>query len=275
MSTAEQKAAARAAKKTAATGTGPDGGATAAGGEVAQQGGEVAQTDGGAAGGDQAGGDGPAQPAAPAIDPALAAAARAANVDLAGMDAEDIEDLRRALATDQKRQGGGPARTGRNLVQETTGKTSPHGISLMLEACDIYGVDPSADKAPRELLAWKFYPGEDDPARGVTPDAVVIVTGGGLKLRHYDDDAPGSPKDPDTVDKLRRAFGLFKQDPKTKEVIVLPLPGDLTLPAATVNGVGHTDHQYVGGYVQSGGKSAAAAKDQRRAERARRLGLQS
>jgi hypothetical protein len=189
-------------------------------------------------------------------------------LDLADLDDDDLAELRAAAARDA---GRGPVtqRPGRRLVLEQNGTTSDHAISLMLEACDIYGVNPSADQVPRELLAWRFYQGEDDPARGVTADAVVIVTGGGLKLKHYDDDDPANPRDLDTVDRLRRAFGLFQKDPKTKETVVLPLPGDLTLPAATVNGIGHTDHQYPGGYVKTGGKHAAAEKERRRAERAR------
>lgn len=244
------------AKNESAGAAAVDSGVTAASGA----GDSAGAADGGAAAGAQS-----------VIDEARATAA-AAGVDVSELTDEDIADLVVAAKADEARTGRKPGKAkGPNFVREQTGKDSMNAISLLLEACDIYGVNPSADQTPRELLAWKFYPGEDDPARGVQPDAVVIVTGGGLKLKHYDD--PDMPMDPDTVQRLQRAFSLFRQDPTTKQIVALALPADLTLPAASVNGIGTTDHQYHGGYLKSGGTTAAADKQKRRDERAKRLGL--
>ncbi len=202
------------------------------------------------------------------LDPAVAAAARAAGLDPADLDEQDIKELQAALTADAARAK--PAAGGRVLVREANGNGSTTAISLLLEACERFGVNPAADVKPQELLAWRFYPGADEPGR-VAPDAVVIVTAGGLKLKHWDD--PSEPMDPDTEDRLRRVFHAFRVDPKTKERVIQPLPGDLTLPAAAVIGIGHTDHQYPGGYVKSGGKAAAEEKEKRRAARAKAQGL--
>lgn len=153
------------------------------------------------------------------------------------------------------------------LVPEVNGRMDAVAVALLLEACDIYGVNPSKRAKPQELLAWRFYASQDESQ----PDAVTFVTGGGLKVKHWDD--PNMPMDLDTVDRLRKTFGCYRIDPKTKEVTVLDLPQDLTLPRVSVDGVGTTDHRYEGGYLRSGGKTAAAAKEERRQQRAKKLGL--
>lgn len=154
------------------------------------------------------------------------------------------------------------------LVTEVNGRMDAVAVALLLEACEIYGVNPSKRAKPQELLAWRFYGSQDESQ----PDAVTFVTGGGLKVKHWDD--PNMPMDLDTVDRLRKTFGCYRIDPKTKEVTVLDLPQDLTLPRVSVDGVsGTTDHRYEGGYLRSGGKTAAAAKEERRQQRAKKLGL--
>ncbi len=129
-------------------------------------------------------------------------------------------------------------------------------------------MNPTSTCRPPELKAWTFYPGDDVDGR---PDAVVLVTFGGVKVRHYADPdflAFGCTEpamDSDTEERLRRIFNAFKVDPKTKEVSPAPLPADLTLPATHVDGrVRSTDHQYRGGYLKAGGKTEAA----KRAEKA-------
>lgn len=204
------------------------------------------------------------------LDPAVADLARKAGLDQADLDPQDIVELLAAAKADEARAPKQVKAGGRILVREANGNTSDVPISLLLEACERFGVNPSADVKPQELLAWRYYPGADDPGR-VAPDAVVIVTAGGAKLKHWDD--PAEPMDPDTEDRLRRIFHAFRVDAKTKDRVILPLPGDLTLPAAAVIGVGHTDHQYPGGYVKSGGKAAAEEKEKRRAARAKAQGL--
>jgi hypothetical protein len=157
----------------------------------------------------------------------------------------------------------------RPLVPESNGSPPPHAVTLLFEACERFGISPFADQLPQELLSWRFYPGSDDP-RKITPDAVVLVTAGGFKLKHWDD--PDEPMDPDTEERLRRLFGCYEIDPVTQRAIPTPLPADLRLTTEAVTGeILSTDHQYVGGYLREGGAAAADAKEQRRQARQRRL----
>lgn len=151
-----------------------------------------------------------------------------------------------------------------NLVPEADKRNDPAATRLLLEACEKFGVNPTADCRPPELKGWRFYPG--DSVDGI-PDAVSLVTAGGLKIRHFADPtyhAPGCLEpamDLDTEDRLRRLFGAFTVDPKTKDVSPAPFPPDLTLPASAVDGrVRSTDHVYRGGYLKAGGKEAAAKR---------------
>lgn len=155
------------------------------------------------------------------------------------------------------------------LVPEQNGRMDAVAVSLLLEACDRFGVNPALRARPQELLAWKFYQSPDENQ----PDAVVFVTGGGLKLKHWDD--PDHPMDLDTLDRLRRTFGLFKIDPQTKDLVILDLPEDLTLPRTAVDGKisAAAEHRYEGGYLRSGGKTAAQKKEERRQARTAKLGL--
>ena len=130
------------------------------------------------------------------------------------------------------------------------------GAVLLLDACNVFGVNPDPalplwagrGTGPfRELLAWRFYPGQ--PAAGV-PDSVTLVTVGGVKVRFYAD--PDFPMDTDTENRLRLVFHAWKTNPKTNEVEPLPLPDDLTLPRSAVTSQVNPNagHQYRGGYLR-------------------------
>lgn len=134
------------------------------------------------------------------------------------------------------------------------------GADLMLEACNLFGVNPDPKAtvvhkipgqrplAAPELLSWRFVPSD-----GAEPDAVVIVTAGGTKLKLFRD--PDYPMDPATEETLRRLLHAFTV---TKDGIVdLPLPESLTLPKGAVDGVVRaTEHLYPGGYLRKQGEDA-------------------
>lgn len=130
------------------------------------------------------------------------------------------------------------------------------GAVLLLDACNLFGVNPDTalpifqgrGTGPfRELLAWRFYPGNE--AAGV-PDAVGLVTVGGVKIKHFAD--PDFPMDPDTENRLRQVFHAWRTNPKTNEIEALPLPDDLTLPRAAVSSQVNPNagHQIRGGYLR-------------------------
>ena len=152
----------------------------------------------------------------------------------------------------QEQPGQIPAE-GFTLPEEMKGQ---RGAVLLLDACNTFGVNPDTSlpiwagrgTGPfRELLAWKFYPGQE--SAGI-PDAVVLVTVGGVKVRYHQD--PDFPMDADTETRLRIVFHAFKTDPKTNEVVPLPLPEDLTLPRSAVSAQTNPNagHQYRGGYLR-------------------------
>lgn len=130
------------------------------------------------------------------------------------------------------------------------------GAVLLLDACNVYGVPPDMSlpmpnnrgRGPfRGLLAWKFYPGDEQAG---TPDSVALTTVGGLKIRFYAD--PEFPMDLDTENRLRNVFHAWKTDPKTNEIVPLPLPDDLTLSPQAVFGQvpKQGPHVYPGGYLR-------------------------
>ncbi len=171
------------------------------------------------------------------------------------------DDLAAAVDDDLARQGA------RRLVPEVNGCQATHAITLLLECCERFGIEPFANQFPKELLSWRFYPGSDMPGR-ISPDAVVVVTAGGLKIKHYDD----GTLDGDTEERLRAVFHAFEIDPVTKRMIPLPLPDDLHLPRTVLTcEVASSEHVYDGGYLQAGGPDAAEEKERRRAERQARL----
>jgi hypothetical protein len=145
---------------------------------------------------------------------------------------------------------------------------SPDQKELLLDACRRFNVDPTVERTPRELLKWRC-----EPANRLTrvPASVTIVTAGGVKLKHYDD--PDYPMDQDTEETLARIFSAFAKDPKTKELIRLPLPEDLALPITAVTGYPQTaDHQYRRGYLREGGKKEADRREKTAAGAAKKAG---
>jgi len=131
------------------------------------------------------------------------------------------------------------------LMPEANGRTDRAATDLLLDACDRWGVHPGVDQRPRELLSWKFYPAQ--PIEGI-PAAVVIVTAGGTKLKHF---ADARMVDAETDETLRRIFRAYEIDPRTKETRPAPLPLDQTLPETAVTGlVTSTAHQHRGGYLR-------------------------
>lgn len=132
--------------------------------------------------------------------------------------------------------------TADDCMPEATGRRDDNSFTLLLEACEAFNVDPRIATRPRELAAWRYYPG--DRVDGIAP-SVVLVTAGGLKLRYP------VAGDVETEERLRAIFGAYAVDPITKERKPAPLPGDLTLPAAAVTGQPQTQaHRHPGGYLR-------------------------
>jgi hypothetical protein len=176
--------------------------------------------------------------------------------------AADQADQAQAKAADPQPEPAAPAPATEKatLVPCNNGLTeaSDRAIQLLLEACEKFGVNPTMEQRPRELASWNFYPASQ--VDGV-PAAVVIVTKGGVKLKHYAD--PSYPMDRDTQETLVRIFRAFVKDPVTKELVEGPLPTDLALPFTAVTGTVQAEtHRYRRGYLAEGGKAAADQRDQ-------------
>jgi hypothetical protein len=146
------------------------------------------------------------------------------------------------------------------------------GVELLLDACRRYAINPDKDlpvfdpskntpadaatRPFRQLLSWQFYP-KDASADGY--DAVVLVTAGGVKIRHSAN--PAHPVDDDTESRLRNVFGAVKLNPVTREMEALPLPADLALPLPAILGIPvKASHILRGGYLASGGADGAAKR---------------
>lgn len=146
-----------------------------------------------------------------------------------------------------------------------------YAAGLLMEACRVFGINPDPDavvhypnrqKSP-EVASWKFYPSPDTV---IEPDAVVLVTAGGVKLKYYTD----GTVDQATEDTLARVFNAFRRDAQGN-VIRIPLPDDLSLPTTAVTGLGGTtDHRYERGYLREGGKEEGARRAATRTPVARR-----
>lgn len=140
-------------------------------------------------------------------------------------------------------------------VAEAGANTTKAALDLLLDACELFGVNPERDQRPVELLSWRYR--ADNPVDQV-PAHVTLVTAGGLKLVHYAD--PAFPMEPDTLERLRNVFNAWKKD-KDGTKVPLPLPEDLTLPEGAVTGLVQADaHVYRQGYLRSGGKTEAARR---------------
>lgn len=122
------------------------------------------------------------------------------------------------------------------LVQEYNGNKDQVAINGLLEACDKYGIHPGQDQRPKELLSWKWEPGNRIDG---TPPAVSLVTAGGTKIKHFLQ--PGVT-DEETEERLRTIFAVVAGG---------GLPADLTLPDAAVTGlVTQTRHRFQSGYLR-------------------------
>jgi hypothetical protein len=142
------------------------------------------------------------------------------------------------------------------VAPDANGRKDAQAVDLLLEACDLFGVNPDPDVRPVELLSWRYYPAD---RRTDTPAKVVIVTAGGQKLGIWED--PDVPLEADTEETLRNIFGAFDVDPVTKAKVPGQLPPDLTLPRTAVTGISdRTDHVYKGGYLRSGGRREGARR---------------
>jgi hypothetical protein len=125
--------------------------------------------------------------------------------------------------------------------------TRPEQVALLAELCYTFGLNPNPALKPREVIAHKFDAG-DENATPPVPPSVTVVTGGGLKIRY--------PFDDDTENRLRIVFNAYTV--RNGERVTLPLPADLTLPRASVDGQVHsTEHQYRKGYLREGGREEA------------------
>lgn len=134
-----------------------------------------------------------------------------------------------------------------DVMPEASGRRDAAALALLFDACERFNVNPGMQVRPRELAAWRYYPG--DVLEDVPP-AVVIVTAGGVKLKYFEGDVV---KDADTEERLRAVFRSFVTDPKTKERLPGPLPGDLSLPAEAVLGQpASTAHRHPLGYLRRG-----------------------
>ena len=173
------------------------------------------------------------------------------------------------LADDRAAAVGDP-----EIVPEESGQQVPaSGLELLYATCEKYGVNPTWDVQPRELASWRYHGAN---RRAGTPEAVTIVTAGGVKLKEYAD--PNFPKDEDTEERLRGIFKSYTFNPN-KERVLLPLPDDLTLPAESVDGqVRSTTHVVRAGW-RRGARAEAVSSDpqqalrdeaNRRADQARR-----
>ena len=145
-----------------------------------------------------------------------------------------------------------------SYVKEADGNRSPAPLNLLLDACELFGINPEADHRPVELMAWRYR--SANPVEQL-PASVTLITAGGVKLVHYAD--PAFPMDPDTQERLRNVFNAWKKD-KDGTRTALPLPTDLTLPEGAVTGLVQAEgHVYRQGYLRGGGKAEAIRRGRR------------
>lgn len=94
---------------------------------------------------------------------------------------------------------------------------------VLAEACRVFSLNPDPQARPRELLACRG----DGLPEAYEPLSVVLVTGGGLKLRW--------PLDAESEQRLRyQVFHAWRVVPvprsREQRLEERPLPADLTLP---------------------------------------------
>lgn len=133
------------------------------------------------------------------------------------------------------------------------------GVDLFMEACLMYGIDPSEDATPVEIPEqagavrprWTFY-ATNPRLLNAKPERIAFVTSGGLKVVH--------PMDEDFERQLRRWLQAFHLDPKTRELVEDPIPEDRTLPRQAITGeVLSAKHQYREGYLRARADAARNA----------------
>jgi hypothetical protein len=118
---------------------------------------------------------------------------------------------------------------------------------------------------PLELMGWKHYPA--NLANG-TQEHVVLVTAGGMKIKHFHDGMIDEVRDPDTARQIRDRLRLYAVDKSSGDRVPMALPQDLTLSEEAVTGVVKAqDHIYAGGYLKGGGKAEAMKREHVRASR--------
>lgn len=158
-----------------------------------------------------------------------------------------------AAVDDDAGEGDDVAVTVAECTPEANGNQSAPAFALLLEACERWNIDPRDATRPRELANWRYdagNPREDKPA------GVILVTAGGVKLRH---NADGSA-DQDTEERLRQIFRAWQIDPTTKQQVPAPLPAVQSLPEAAVTGrppsgpaaVNVTGRRHPAGYLRRG-----------------------
>lgn len=140
-------------------------------------------------------------------------------------------------------------------ILDALDQADPDGDAAVLfaEACEVYGINP--DPAAREVISEVvYYPG-DHLAVPPTPDRVVFVTAGGLKVSQPMTDA--------FEEQLRRWLKAYRMNRATGELEPTDLPADLTLPREAVTGIStRTEHRYEGGYLRS--RALASTRSARR-----------
>ncbi len=158
---------------------------------------------------------------APVVDPEVVDPASDAAVD----QDVDTDDLDTDSPDDYEREA---------LAMLPPEEQALPGAFLFINACVMYGINPDPKKLPPEIMRldngrrWRFYPG-DSYAVPPVPDRVVFVTHGGLKI--------SAPPTPEFDEALHKWFRTDRQDPKTLEVVRMPLPASLTLPRQAITGV--------------------------------------
>lgn len=98
-------------------------------------------------------------------------------------------------------------------------------LDLLADCCATYAINP--DPRAGEIRAIRA----GGSLEHFEPLYIVVVTGGGQKLRH--------PADQATIDTLRRIFACYRPKPDSRghdQIVPTPLPHDLSLPLALRNG---------------------------------------
>ncbi len=147
--------------------------------------------------------------------------------------------------------------------EQQTWFQNERAMDLLARTCQVFGINPSTQVRPLELMGWRVVPEDRLEDR---PMAVVVKTYGGKKLVWYEDE--DYPMDQDTEERLADIFNAYSIDPTTKLKVRRNLPEDLTLPRQFVTGYSaaqkYGDHVYKKGYLQEGGRTEAGRRERAR-----------